>query len=253
MTDEKKPADPTPVTDDKAASAHKITRRRFTKAGAIAPVVMTLGSRPVWGACATSISGQQSGNDYLMYEAPGSAGYPPSWWVVSLKIWPAEYAQQKATEATAHVSVKIGNSTYNGPFTAYCVNKTLSALTGCPTTSTGYLYEALAGGDHADGAQATAAMLNAHYLGDAYGYMPSSIAEFICNGHPADVTCVLQGLNARSSEPMPNTESVVGVKLTFGEGVNATHYTADGAYYDNNDKDAKGNARLIIIYSCAII
>jgi hypothetical protein len=54
MTDEKKPADPKPITEDKAASAHKITRRRFTQAGAVAPVVMTLTGRPVWGSSSGS-------------------------------------------------------------------------------------------------------------------------------------------------------------------------------------------------------
>jgi hypothetical protein len=49
MTDEKKAADPKPSAEDRATSAHKITRRRFTKAGALAPVIMTLGGRPVWG------------------------------------------------------------------------------------------------------------------------------------------------------------------------------------------------------------
>jgi hypothetical protein len=49
MTDEKKPADPKPDAEDKAASDHKITRRRFTKAGLAAPVIMTLAPRAVFG------------------------------------------------------------------------------------------------------------------------------------------------------------------------------------------------------------
>lgn len=60
MTDEKKPSNPQPVADDRTA-AHKMTRRRFTKAGAVAPVIMTLGARPVWGqACSPSAVGSLS-------------------------------------------------------------------------------------------------------------------------------------------------------------------------------------------------
>jgi hypothetical protein len=49
MTDETKPSDPKPAAEDTTSAARKITRRRFTKAGAVAPIIMTLAPRAVFG------------------------------------------------------------------------------------------------------------------------------------------------------------------------------------------------------------
>lgn len=49
MTDDRKPDQPTSTSGGAGSAGPKITRRRFAKAGALAPVVMTLGGRPVWG------------------------------------------------------------------------------------------------------------------------------------------------------------------------------------------------------------
>lgn len=83
MTDEKKPAEQMAVTDDKAAFAHRITRRRFTKAGAVAPIVMTLGSRSVWGqTCSPSALDSFSHNSHApCQEPPNRVSAPASDWL----------------------------------------------------------------------------------------------------------------------------------------------------------------------------
>jgi hypothetical protein len=84
MTDEKKPIDPKPVTEDKAASAHKITRRRFTKAGAVAPIVMTLAGRPVWGEVVANGSAAASfsaTSEMALSQTVTQVSSPPERWL----------------------------------------------------------------------------------------------------------------------------------------------------------------------------
>jgi hypothetical protein len=58
MTDEKKSAVPEATEGVTGSANAKLTRRRFTKAGATVPFVMTLAGRPVWGAeCLTASAG----------------------------------------------------------------------------------------------------------------------------------------------------------------------------------------------------
>lgn len=81
MTDEKRSAEPRGGVSNGLTAGPKITRRRFAKAGAIAPVIMTLGSRPVWGQGETcSFSGQLSGNQYAT-AAPAGEGLLPEQWL----------------------------------------------------------------------------------------------------------------------------------------------------------------------------
>jgi hypothetical protein len=107
MTDANKPADPKPTADDTTGVAHKITRRRFTKAGAIAPVVMTLGSRPVWGQTC-SFSGALSGNDYTTAKPLAGIGHTPMYWLSDegQQNWPID------GEPNSHQVLDHVDSTY---------------------------------------------------------------------------------------------------------------------------------------------
>jgi hypothetical protein len=108
MIDGKKPAEPKTVAGGTATSVPKITRRRFTKAGAVAPVIMTLASRPVWGQ-ACSFSGQLSGNDYATAAPPGGGLTPRDW--LSLEadsnLWPPA---DNACNSDTNVAIPMGDS-----------------------------------------------------------------------------------------------------------------------------------------------
>lgn len=101
MTDEKKPADPRPVTEDKNPSVHRITRRRFTKAGAVAPVIMTLASRPVWGtACTQSALGSMTHTSHHPEEDPANCvlGCDTTYWTTNPGAWSALTGHQASDE-----------------------------------------------------------------------------------------------------------------------------------------------------------
>jgi hypothetical protein len=97
MTHEKKPSDPNPSADDKATAAPKITRRRFTKAGAVAPIVMTLSGRPAWGQTTCTPSGVGS----LTYQSADpnydpalcQVNCPPSTWSKNEALWKTDKYQ----------------------------------------------------------------------------------------------------------------------------------------------------------------
>jgi hypothetical protein len=186
MTDEKKPADPKPVTEDKAASDHKITRRRFTKAGAIAPVVMTLGSRPVWGETC-SFSGQLSGNEYST-AAPGSAGYPPSHYAVrDERTRQGTNLPDGITFQTQIVSVVTNNGAEDCYFAGLGFGSNVKFGDLLPEGVSDLSYSA----------NAAAAVLN--IVNGKYGYEMHGLMEFLCKtkNHPEAVD-VLICLNNRS-------------------------------------------------------
>jgi hypothetical protein len=209
MTGEKKAIAPNPSSDDRATAAPKITRRRFAKAGVAAPLIMTLGSRPVWGQCLT-LSGIQSGNtsdadDPERHLAHGTEGYPASYWI-------------------CHPSSDwLVGQTY-----AICTTQEAS------TSSTVIIYQPNdlwlgLNGDEYD-KEVAAAILNATLL-DGFGYSVDEIRGFIASiEDDADLIAFLRCLNGRTQPvpPCPNTTSGNWtVKLTEGE--TTTCFTVDSS------------------------
>jgi hypothetical protein len=181
MSDEKNPTQPTERSSRIATP--RITRRRFTKAGAVAPVVMTLASRPVWGQTC-SFSGQLSGNEYAT-AAPAGVGFPPS------HYWNAETSELKnvpeglnpqPTKDTPILEVIAQVEPGVVGFDCYFVDMTFSVLEG---------------GDLA--AHAAAAVLN--IAAGGYGYEMHGLVGFLCKvgvAHPEDALAVLQVLNSEA-------------------------------------------------------
>ena len=66
------------------------TRRKLTKAGLVAPVIMTLASTPVWGANCT-MSGQMSGNLSNPADDCGGQGCTPGFWCNSEGSWHPDF------------------------------------------------------------------------------------------------------------------------------------------------------------------
>jgi hypothetical protein len=175
MTDEKKPSDPKPVTEDKAASDHKITRRRFTKAGAVAPVIMTLGSRPVWGQTC-SFSGALSGNDYATAKPIAGIAHPPAWWLTDAgqTAWPIKPGNPNSDKVLDSV----------GP-TFTCVRSFFTEIDKFVTV--------LGGGCVSLKANVAAAILD--ILAGQYYYDMADLNAFLCSASDADARKVLQCLN----------------------------------------------------------
>jgi len=66
------------------------SRRKFTKAGAATPIIMTLASQPVWGIGPCSISGFMSGNlsePQRIYDCTGGFGCTPGFWKNHPGVW----------------------------------------------------------------------------------------------------------------------------------------------------------------------
>jgi hypothetical protein len=95
MTDEKRPAGAESATGGKQSSGPRITRRRFTKAGAAAPFIMTLAGRPVWGADCLTVSAGASGEASSARAAggglaAGTQGHSVNYWLTHPSNWLAE-------------------------------------------------------------------------------------------------------------------------------------------------------------------
>jgi hypothetical protein len=91
MSDDKKPDQPTSASGSGRTTGPKITRRRFAKAGALAPVIMTLGGRPVWGqTCSPSALDSFSHASHAACEAPRLVSSSASEWftAASRGSWP---------------------------------------------------------------------------------------------------------------------------------------------------------------------
>jgi len=91
MTDDNKPDQPTSVSGSGRTSGPNITRRRFAKAGALAPVIMTLGGRPVWGqTCSPSALDSYSHASHAACEAPQIVSSSANEWftAASRGSWP---------------------------------------------------------------------------------------------------------------------------------------------------------------------
>jgi hypothetical protein len=223
MTDEKKPTDPKPVTEDKAASAHKITRRRFTKAGAVAPVIMTLGARPVWGqtACVASVSGEQSGNASPghVYRSPGTSGFSALWWKQHPGDWPTGYGllgtavREGTTDPGQNQDNKVvitrNGSDYRGLFAIYRSSTSASVSSLIPCAESRPIYSAL---DLSLEKEVVAATLNSlKFQSGDFGYSIQDIKQFRCNIPLPELACVLAQLNARST----TTETLPSVLLSI--------------------------------------
>jgi hypothetical protein len=178
MTDQKEPVEHKVALGEPRTSAPRITRRRFTKAGLAAPLVMTLGSRPVWGQTC-SFSGQLSGNDYTT-SAPAGAGNPPS------------YYWNGGDEGNLPGDVKFSTQVKN------ILKNQLGHDDTCGFFGNNSVGDLLQMGDDDVGAQATAAVLN--ILNGGYGYGADGLTEFICisaMAHPVEALSVLQCLNSQ--------------------------------------------------------
>jgi hypothetical protein len=189
MTDEKKPADPRPVTEDKNPSVHRITRRRFTKAGAIAPVVMTLGSRPVWGQGCETFSGALSG-DLSNHQAAGKHDCIDGGQGASVADWlnsgdllvpmiyevDTTYSNKKEWKRNGVGEAKdVSTITLYGrqKFTIEWCNQSLAPLVALTSTATE---------DAPLIQQFAAAILNIkHYTASGYGYDERQVRDWICN------------------------------------------------------------------------
>jgi hypothetical protein len=217
MTDGKKPAEPKTVGGGTATPVMNITRRRFTKAGAVAPMLMTLASRPVWGQ-ACSFSGQLSGNDYATAPPPGSGLMPSEWQLNTYK----EYLPvgidncKKNSGDSAGQGTTQDTKTNNSTGTNADGGKTESSDTGDNNNILNDLVvchlgtnldklisedmtfkEALEAGDDTLTGQIAAAVLNIRAFN--YGYQMHGLIGFLesAAAHPDEALAVLQCLNGR--------------------------------------------------------
>lgn len=146
-------------------------RRRIAKAGLLAPVIMTLASRPSWGANCT-VSGMYSGN--LSNPTDSCEGNSPAFWrdqAINGGSWPSYTSDTLfSTDNSLLQAVFESDLNYNG--------KTL--------------LEVLGGSDSLDptldtlGAHTVAALLNAADPSINFGYESADIIGFFNLYHISD-------------------------------------------------------------------
>lgn len=160
-------------------------RRRIAKAGLLAPVVMTLASRPSWGANCT-VSGMYSGN--LSNPTDTCEGNSPAYWreqAINGGSWPSPYTSSTLFSPDSSQGVFESDSNYD--------SQTLLNVLGGPNSSDPTL-DTL-------GAHTVAALLNAADPLINFGYEPADIIGFFNLYHISDPTGLREDfmmLNSRS-------------------------------------------------------
>lgn len=229
MTDETNPADLKSRSSGKGEPKANLNRRRFTKAGAVAPFVMTLGSRPVWGACTASLSGEQSGNTSHVTEAPGTTGYPPSWWATSADQWPPGMGLAAPDPTSLQGSLIIRQSGSNANLANS--SRIFQVTTDRLCISTQPIYALIRSGDGAANAEIAAAFLNAAKNPTGFGYDAGDLSSYVCNsGSISGYADVLYCLNRRPQGASTGRTLLTDVTMTL----NGNSQILLGAYWQDS-------------------
>lgn len=198
----------------------KISRRRFTKAGAVAPFVLTLGSRSVWGGANCSLSGTMSGNlSNHQHDATPGYGCSPGFWKNHPAAWPEQLRSpligatcflgsdrgpsQKKEHEEKEAKKRDGAEPIRVDCLVYDVRMSFPTLAsyvgGCVDDANRSLFEVLQFSPGGLDFQVAAAIVNIIALGPAtYGADLAALRQFLCSSVDAGTkTEVLDCMNNR--------------------------------------------------------
>lgn len=213
MNDNVNKSEQNTVTGEVAEQTNGSTRgrRRFIKGAAgVAPIIMTVASRPVL-ANNCSVSGAMSGNVSQPGNSIACMAYPASAWAGLDHPW-TRTPYDKGTCAEALVGGRCENNVWVGDGTSfhdatkgfvpglYPLDKSMIEVMLEPAKD-------LAGGPVELGPEAVAALLNAFTYGEKYGYSVDQIQRIYARNYGSrdtDLVAFLQWLNNGRPLPVPD-------------------------------------------------
>jgi hypothetical protein len=168
--------------EQKAKNTQGLTRRDVAKAGAAAPLLMSLLSRPAWGAGVCSVSALASGNASGRKEKECTGnGCPPEFWKNNLDAWastifsPGRQATNDNGETVDEWTTEGGN-TFSSVF-GYEPESGSGGADGSPTLLDVLLDQEAVGFSNSVDAHLVAALLNAAKSSSVFGADTTQIIE----------------------------------------------------------------------------